>query len=81
VTPKETLMRECTVETWHNCYDAPEKAFNDLIAGLRSGELYFHGSDLHGRYDLENESELRMHAERYLGIEIDFEQFTFSCSC
>ena len=64
-----------------NCYDDSEKAFNDLIAGLRSGELYFHGSDLHGRFDLENESELRMHAERYLGIEIDFGRFEFSCSC
>lgn len=66
----------------HNCYtDDHEEAFQELIAGLRSGELFFHGSDLHGRYDLDDEWELKKHAETYLGIDIDFDRFTFSCSC
>jgi hypothetical protein len=64
-----------------NCYDEPELAFGRLINGLKTGDLFFHGSNLHGRYDLDNEEELKEHAERYLGIEINFGRFEFSCSC
>lgn len=64
-----------------NCYDSPEKAFQDLLECLRTGEMFFHGSDLHCRYDLDHEHKLKEHAENHLGITIDFSQFTFSCSC
>lgn len=65
-----------------NPYDASEDdAFNRLLDGLRSGELFAYGSDLHGLYDLDYADELRFHAERYLGIKIDWGRFGFSCSC
>lgn len=64
-----------------NSYDAPDEAFQRLIDGLKTRELFFHGSDLHGRYDLDDEEELRHHAERYLGTPIKWDAFSFSCSC
>lgn len=64
-----------------NCYDDPEAAFNGLVEGLRTKELFAHGSDLHGLYDLHDAEDLREHARTYLGLEIDWNRFTFSCSC
>lgn len=56
-------------------------AFDLLIRELKSGELFGHGSDLHGLYELDDAEELRFHASRYLGIPIEWGKFTFSCSC
>ena len=64
-----------------NCYDHDDKAFDDMIDGLKRGELFAHGSDLHGLYELDDADDLKFHAERYLGIRIHWEIFTFSCSC
>lgn len=64
-----------------NSYDKPEEAFNRLIEGLKTNELFAHGSDLHGRFDIDDEEVLREHAEKYLGRSIDFGKFEFSCSC
>lgn len=64
-----------------NCYEEPASAFETLIDGLRQGELFAHGSDLHGFYDLDHAEDLKFHAERYLGIRIEWDRFTFSCSC
>lgn len=54
-----------------NNYDDPEWAFQRLLEGLRSGELYFYGSVLYGLDELPDADELHFHAERYLGIRID----------
>jgi len=75
----ETWLRAYAMRA--NCYDEPSKAFERLIEGLQSGELFFYGSDLHGRWDLDDEDDLRFHAQRYLGVSIDFGNFSFSCSC
>lgn len=64
-----------------NSYDEPEEAYQRLIKGLKSGELAFHGTDLHSFSDLDDADELREHAERVLGIRVGWEHFTFSCSC
>jgi len=65
-----------------NPYDAhPDAAYRRLIDGLKSGEIYAYGSDLHGLYDLDDSDELRLHAERVLGIRVDWERYAFSCSC
>ena len=64
-----------------NSYDDAELAFERLIEGLKTRELCFHGSDLHGLYDIDDADDLRYHAEAYLGIKIDFNGFEFSCSC
>lgn len=68
-----------------NSYDlednGSEAAYKRLVDGLHSGELYARGTDLHGLYDLDDAEELREHAERVLGIKIDWGRFSFSCSC
>lgn len=64
-----------------NCYDDKVRAFERLIDGLRSGRLFAYGSDLHGLYDLNDAADLKYHAETYLGMQIDFDKVTFSCSC
>lgn len=64
-----------------NTYDEPQVAFDRLIGGLRTGKLFAYGTDLNGLYDLDDEHDLREHAEKYLGVRIDFDNFSFSCSC
>jgi len=75
----EEWLREYAARV--NSYDEPESAFQRLIEGLKTGELLFYGSDLHGLYELDDADELRRHAEAYLGIPIQWGNFTFSCSC
>lgn len=65
----------------HSPYAEPDKAYRTLLEGLRDRQLFFYGADLHSRADLDDEDELREHAERVLGRSIDFGQFSFSCSC
>lgn len=64
-----------------NPEDSPNNAYTRLIYGLESGELFAHGSDLHGLADVTDAEELKYHAEKVLGIKIDFGNFTFRCSC
>jgi hypothetical protein len=65
----------------HNTYDEPEEAFQRLCEGLRSGELFFSGSDLHSFSELDQADELKRHAENFLGVKINWDDFGFSCSC
>lgn len=58
-----------------------DAAFNALLDDLQRGEIFAHGSDLHGYYELDDPDDLRFHAERYLGIRINWSNFSFSCSC
>jgi hypothetical protein len=64
-----------------NSYNGPEEAFRNMIDGLKRGELFANGTDLHGFHDVDYPEGLRRHAENYLGITIDWDDFTFSCSC
>lgn len=65
-----------------NSYDDTETAFRNLIEGLRSKQLFAHGSDLHGLYELDDADELKRNAEIYLRESLDdWNGFTFSCSC
>ena len=68
-----------------NPYDAEDKgrdaAYERLVNGLRSGKLFAYGTDLHSFGELDDPDELREHAERVLGIKIDWGRFSFSCSC
>lgn len=61
--------------------DDRQGAFDRLCEGLRSDEVFAHGTDLHSFADLDDADELKFHAERYLGIRIDWDRFSFSCSC
>ena len=75
----EQWLRVCAAEM--NCYDTPDEAFKRLIDGLKSKDLYAYGSDLHGLYELEEADDLKMHAENYLGIQINWDEYGFTCSC
>ena len=76
-------------EEWLRCYAIkmnpylkdPNDAFNALIVGLKNKELFAKGTDLHGLYELDDADNLKMHAERYLGIKINWSTFEFTCSC
>lgn len=75
----EKWLRQYATE--HNSYDEPERAFQRLIEGIKTGEIYFHGSDLHGLYELDEADALKEHAQTFLGIKISWDTFTFACSC
>lgn len=83
----ERWLREYAVRFKRYSVDASgnfcaEKAFEDLMEGLRHGELIYTGSDCHGLFDVEDAAELRSHAECWLGRRLEgWEDFTFSCSC
>jgi hypothetical protein len=65
----------------HNTYDAPDKAFERLLAGLRTKALHFYGTDTDDLDELDDADELKRHAEIYLGVTIDWGEYSFSCSC
>lgn len=75
----ERWLRDYAVRL--NCEDEPEAAFLRLLESLRSGEFYSHGSTVYGEHDLDDADELKRHAEAYLGIRINWGDFTFSCGC
>ena len=64
-----------------NSHEDKEQAFETLIRGLKEQSLFAHGTDLHGFYELDDSEYLKKHAEIYLGISINWEEFEFSCSC
>lgn len=75
-------------ETWLRAYamrikpyENPDEAYRNLIKGLKTREVFAHGTDLCGVGDLPDASELRHHAEKLLGICINWDDFSFSCSC
>jgi hypothetical protein len=79
-TYSERWLREYAVK--FNSYSkTPEDAFNRLIDDLRTGSLNCYGSDTNHLSEIDNADLLKEHGERYLGIKIDWDQFSFSCSC
>jgi len=65
-----------------NSYDDdPNVAFANLIDDLKRGEIFARGSDLHSFGELDDSYGLKLHAERYLGIKINWEDYSFTCSC
>lgn len=75
----EAWLREYAIRM--NCYEEPGEAYQKLLNGLRTRELYAHGTDLHGLWNLDDADDLRHHAEIVTGEKIDWNRFTFSCSC
>lgn len=59
----------------------PQKAFETLIENLKEKHIQAWGHDLYGLNDLEDSGTLKEYAEEYLGIKIDWEDYSFSCSC
>lgn len=55
--------------------------YQTLLSDLREGQVVYRGSDMHSRGELEDEAELKFHAENILGIKLNFNDFHFGCSC
>lgn len=77
-------------ETWLRAYVAnycpydenqPDKGYGEFLDGIRSGTVFYHGSDLHGFSELKDADDLRFHLETVLGTRINWGTFSFSCSC
>ncbi len=62
-------------------YEDEDKAYHALLSDLTSGRVHYYGTDLHSRSELEDEEELKHHAQTVLGKVISFDTFEFSCSC
>lgn len=58
-----------------------EDAFQALLDDLRHGEMHGEGSDMHCFSDLDDPEELKRHAENYLGIKINWNDYEYTCSC
>jgi hypothetical protein len=76
----ERWLREYAV-MFNRYSKTPEDAFNKLVNDLRTGHLQCYGDDIYSLQQVDNSDLLKEHGERYLGIRIDWEQFTFSCAC
>jgi hypothetical protein len=76
----EKWLREYAIR-W-NCYEKDgEKAYQDLIENLKAGHLSRYGSGCYCLEDVNDADQLRFHAERLLGIRVNWDNFSFSCSC
>ena len=64
-----------------NPWEHADKAFYRLCNDLKKGGILFYGNDLHSLGELPDADELKRHAEAYLGITIDWDDYTFNCSC
>lgn len=88
-TISEAWLREyaCRVnpqllESYGTRVGSEESAYSTLLEDLQSGELTYHGIDMHSRSELIDEAELCYHASIVLGRPILFDYFRyFSCTC
>lgn len=76
----EAWLRKYAVGFKEYTHD-PEKAYQELLSDLREGYLCRVGSSMFGLDELEEPEELKRHAELVLGIAINWDNFTFGCSC
>ncbi len=90
-TPAQSVDRKPESEAWLRAYavrvnshyeDDPEYAYKILMEGIKSGELVYHGTDMHSRGDLIDADELQYHASIVLGRQVKWDEFEyFSCTC
>jgi hypothetical protein len=62
-------------------YEEPEEAYRNLLDDINRRELYYHGTDLHSRGEVEDKAELCYHAGIVLGRPVSLDGFAFTCSC
>lgn len=64
-------------------YDSDEAdgGYAAFMDGVRRGEIFYHGDDLHGAYELVDADELFGHLSIVLGRPVGTGSFTYSCSC
>lgn len=67
-------------------YDVPDDGTKDVayerfMENVKAGNIYYHGSDLHGASELEKPEELFHHLGVVLGRPVGAGSFDYSCSC
>lgn len=84
----DRIKRKGASEKWlmeyavkHNPYLAPDVAYQHLLGGLKENEVWFQGRDLHSFSDLPDADELAQHAKVVIGIDVNWDNFTFTCGC
>lgn len=86
-SPATPTADRATSEAWLrqyakrvNSYD-DDNAYDNLIAGAKRGEIYYHGSDLHCAGELQDADEFLEHLGVVLGRHCRLTDFEYSCSC
>jgi hypothetical protein len=87
--PSKEVFDKSASEAWLRDYanrfktytKDPEDAYQCLLGELREQYICYEGIDMHGFSELKDADELRKHAQIVLGIQIKWEEFTFTCNC
>jgi len=61
--------------------EGKERAFKLLMEEMQANELFYHGCDLYSFGEVEEPDELKKYAEIWLHQGINWDDFTFTCSC
>ena len=61
--------------------DQPDVAYADFVSDLRNKEIRWYGISGNSLSDLEDAAKLKHHARVALGLVLDFDEFSFGCSC
>lgn len=69
----------------HCPYDTDEggrdSAYDRFMENVKTGTIFYHGSDLHGLGEVDQPEELFRHLSVVLGRHVGGESFNYSCSC
>ncbi len=78
----EAWLRQYALRVNPYYEDEPERAYAVLMEGLTSGQLVYHGIDMHSFGELKDADELQRHASVVLGRPVNWGDFEyFSCTC
>lgn len=83
VSPYDGAPDEWMMQQGYQSKDVgPDYAYRKFMEYVRGGEMFYHGSDLHGAYEVEEPDELYANLTILLGRQIGPDSFeSFSCSC
>lgn len=66
-------------------YDAEGRgkdyAYRQFIEDAKEGDIFYHGRDCHGLYDVDDANELFENLSIVLGYRVNGDSFSYSCSC
>lgn len=81
MSASEAWLREYVKDVCPYDHDGVNDGYEKFLRNARHGEIYYHGSDLHGAGELEKPDELFKHLSVILGKPVSVESFEYSCSC
>lgn len=62
-------------------HDTNGCAYEKFMEAVREGEIFYHGSGLHGAYELQEADELFRNLSVVMGRPVEAGDFDYSCSC